>query len=115
VIEYFSEQAGSGWIVIQPRGPCRLEEVVSCGSDSRVGFNYLQEVEQMGLDVVSSGLGIGVLLNLEKRIFDEDDPLLQHVGEVGYASRSPLALRRSTLVMLRCQIRLLPSGSKDRV
>jgi len=82
-VEGFSEQAGLGWIVNQPRGPCSLEEIVSCSSDPRLALNQLQEVEQMGFDVVQPGFSIGVLLNLEERLLNARDPLLQHVGEWG--------------------------------
>jgi hypothetical protein len=91
-LEGFSEQAGLGWIVNQPRGPCSLEEIVSRYSDPRLALNQLQEVEQMGLDVVQPGFSLGVLLNLEKRLLNARDPLLQHVGEWGMnGSHSRLA------------------------
>jgi hypothetical protein len=67
-LEGFSEQAGLGWIVNQPRGPRSLEEIVSCSRDPQLALNQLQEVEQMGLNVVQPGFSIGVLLNLEKRL-----------------------------------------------
>src|SRR5215211_6420802 len=53
------------------------------GGDPRLALNQLQEVEQMGLDVVQPGFSLGVLLNLEKRLLNARDPLLQHVGEWG--------------------------------
>ena len=113
-LEGFSEQAGLGWIVNQPRGPCSLEEIVSRYSDPRLALNQLQEVEQMGLDVVQPGFSLGVLLNLEKRLLNARNPLLQHVGEWGmHGSHSRLA-EDSTLVMVRCRTRLLPSDSKER-
>jgi hypothetical protein len=89
-VEGFSEQAGSGWIVNQPRGPCSLQEIVSCTSDPQLALNQLQEVEQMGLDVVQPGFSIGVLLNLEKRLLNARDPLLQHLGEWGMHRCHPL-------------------------
>ena len=67
----------------QPRGPCSLEEIVSCCRDPQLALNQLQEVEQVGLDVVQPGFRIGVLLNLEKRLLNARDPLLQHLGEWG--------------------------------
>src|SRR5215207_7729604 len=89
-VEGFSERAGLGWIVNQPGGSCSLEEIVSRSGDPRLALNQLQEVEQMGLDVVQPGFSIGVLLNLEKRLLNARDPLLQHVGEWGMHRRHPL-------------------------
>ena len=68
----------------------------------------------MGLDVVQPGFSLGVLLNLEKRLLNARDPLLEHLGEWGMHRRSLPPRRRSTPVMLRCRTRLLPSGSKER-
>ena len=74
----------------QLRGPRSLEEIVSRPGDPRLALNELQEVKQMGLDVVQPGFSLGVLLNQEKRLLNARDPLLQHLGEWGMHRRHPL-------------------------
>jgi len=80
-LERLSEQAGSRWMISLDEGCRSREEIVRRRRDPGIALDQIQQVQEMGLEVVQPGLRMVLLLDLDKRVRDACDPLLPHLGQ----------------------------------
>src|SRR5215213_9188410 len=69
-LERLSEQAGSRWMISLDEGCRSREEIVRRRRDPGIALDQIQQVQEMGLEVVQPGLRMVRLLKLGERVLN---------------------------------------------